>query len=30
MIRDYRRIPYTRINRPVWPLDEVTEPGLVL
>jgi len=30
MIRDYRRIPYTRVNRPVWPLDEVAEPGLVL
>jgi microcystin degradation protein MlrC len=30
MIRDYRRIPYTRINRPVWPLDEIAEPGLVL
>ncbi|HEX3349572.1 MAG TPA: M81 family metallopeptidase [Acetobacteraceae bacterium] len=28
--RDYRRIPYTRVTRPIWPLDEVAEPGLVL
>ncbi|MGH7210643.1 MAG: M81 family metallopeptidase, partial [Acetobacteraceae bacterium] len=25
--RDYRRIPYTRVNRPIWPLDEATSPG---
>jgi hypothetical protein len=30
IVRDYRRIPYTRINRPVWPLDEVAQPGLIL
>jgi microcystin degradation protein MlrC len=29
MIRDYRRIPYTKIRRPVWPLDEATSPGLI-
>lgn len=27
---DYRKIPYTRINRPIWPLDSETSPGLVL
>jgi microcystin degradation protein MlrC len=28
--RDYRKIPYTRINRPIWPLDAETAPGLIL
>jgi microcystin degradation protein MlrC len=28
--RDYRRIPYTRVNRPIWPHDEHTNPGLIL
>ena len=28
--RDYRKIPYTRINRPIWPLDAETQPGLIL
>jgi len=27
--RDYRRIPYTRVQRPIWPLDERTTPGLI-
>jgi microcystin degradation protein MlrC len=27
--RDYRRIPYTRVQRPIWPLDEETRPGLI-
>jgi microcystin degradation protein MlrC len=27
--RDYRKIPYTRVNRPIWPLDEHTAPQLV-
>jgi microcystin degradation protein MlrC len=27
--RDHRRIPYTRVERPVWPLDEHTNPGLI-
>jgi microcystin degradation protein MlrC len=27
--RDYRRIPYTKVQRPIWPLDEETAPGLV-
>ncbi len=28
--RDYTRIPYTRIQRPIWPLDEKTTPRLLL
>ncbi len=28
--RDYRKIPYTRIQRPIWPLDAETAPGLIL
>ena len=28
--RNYRQIPYARVNRPIWPLDEVTAPGLVI
>lgn len=27
--RDYRRLPYTKVKRPIWPLDEVTDPGLI-
>lgn len=27
--RDYRRIAYTKVQRPIWPLDEATSPGLV-
>ncbi len=27
--RDYRNIPYTRIDRPIWPLDAQTTPGLI-
>ena len=27
--RDYARIPYTRVQRPIWPLDEGSLPGLV-
>ena len=27
--RDYRRIPYCRVQRPIWPLDEATSPGLI-
>jgi microcystin degradation protein MlrC len=27
--RDYRKIPYTRITRPIWPLDQQTTPGLI-
>ena len=27
--RDYRNIPYTRVQRPIWPLDADTAPGLI-
>lgn len=27
--RDYRKLPYSKIRRPIWPLDEHTSPGLV-
>ena len=27
--RDYRKIPFTRIQRPIYPLDAVTNPGLI-
>lgn len=26
---DYRKIPYKRVNRPIWPLDEMTSPRLI-
>ncbi|MFL5006145.1 MAG: M81 family metallopeptidase [Microvirga sp.] len=29
LTRDYRKIPYTRVDRPIWPLDEATSPGLI-
>jgi microcystin degradation protein MlrC len=28
--RDYRKIPYRRVSRPIWPLDEVTAPALIV
>jgi microcystin degradation protein MlrC len=28
--RDYRRIPYTRVERPIWPLDEQAQPRLLV
>ncbi len=28
--RDYREIPYKKVQRPIWPLDEVTTPGLIV
>lgn len=30
LARDYTRIPYTRVQRPIWPLDAATSPGLIL
>lgn len=30
LTRDYRKIPYRRVQRPIWPLDEHTTPGLIL
>lgn len=29
LTRDYRKIPYARVQRPIWPLDEKTSPGLI-
>jgi microcystin degradation protein MlrC len=29
LCRDYRKIPYTRVQRPIWPLDAETTPGLI-
>jgi microcystin degradation protein MlrC len=29
LARDYRRIAYTRVQRPIWPLDAETKPGLI-
>ncbi len=28
--RDYRKIPYAKVQRPIWPLDDETRPGLIL
>lgn len=30
LTRDYRKISYRRVQRPIWPLDEDTSPGLIL
>ena len=27
--RDYRKIGYTKVLRPIWPLDDATSPGLI-
>ena len=27
--RDHREVPYTRVQRPIWPLDEVVAPVLL-
>ncbi|MBL0933061.1 MAG: M81 family metallopeptidase, partial [Alphaproteobacteria bacterium] len=27
--RDYRKIPFTRLQRPIYPLDQTTSPGLI-
>lgn len=29
LTRDPRKIPYSKVKRPIWPLDEKTSPGLV-
>jgi microcystin degradation protein MlrC len=29
LARDYRKITYTKVQRPIWPLDEETQPGLI-
>jgi microcystin degradation protein MlrC len=28
--RDVRKVPYTRVSRPIWPLDEVAAPRAIL
>ncbi len=28
--RDYRKIDYKKVKRPIWPLDAETSPGLIL
>ena len=28
--RDYAKIPYKKVQRPIWPLDEVTTPRLIV
>jgi len=28
-IRNYRRVPYRRVNRPIWAAREATTPGLI-
>ena len=27
--RSYKKLPYTKVRRPIWPLDEETKPGLI-
>ena len=29
LARDYRKLPYTKLQRPIWPLDAETSPGLI-
>jgi microcystin degradation protein MlrC len=29
LIRDYRKIPYTGVRRPIWPLEAEASPGLI-
>ncbi len=29
LARDYRKMTYTKVQRPIWPLDADTKPGLV-
>jgi len=28
--RDYRKLPFTKVQRPIWPLDATTEPALII
>jgi microcystin degradation protein MlrC len=30
LARDYRRMDFANVARPIWPLDNETQPGLVL
>ena len=29
LARDYRKMRYTKVRRPIWPLDAETQPGLI-
>jgi microcystin degradation protein MlrC len=29
LARDYTKLTYTKIQRPIWPLDAETTPGLI-
>ena len=29
LARDYRKLPYTKVQRPIWPLDAQAKPGLI-
>ena len=29
LARDYRKLPYTKVQRPIWPLDAEVKPGLI-
>jgi len=29
LARDYRKMVYTKVKRPIWPLDQETQPGLI-
>ena len=28
--RDYRKLPWCKVQRPIWPLDLEAEPGLII
>jgi len=30
LLRDYRRLPWRKVQRPIWPLDAQVEPGLII
>jgi len=29
LARDYRKMVYPKVGRPIWPLDADTQPGLI-
>jgi len=29
LVSDYRKLGYTNVQRPIWPLDAETRPGLI-
>ena len=29
LARDYRKLPYTKLRRPIWPLDAEAKSGLI-